>query len=84
MAARGGGPIGSAASVGWAKRRSFSSQRRLGLPDSLVEEVSAIAGPVVEWSANRRNDLGKTELDHADDLSDDTDEGRCPVIHPPS
>src|SRR4029077_15924388 len=27
----GGGPIGSAASVGWAKRRSFSSQRRLGL-----------------------------------------------------
>jgi hypothetical protein len=33
---------------------SLNLYRSFGFPDSLVEEVSEIAGPMTEWSAKRR------------------------------
>jgi len=55
---RGGGgrPIRSSASVGRAKRQSFYVYRRIAFCNPLVKEVSQIARPVVQWSANRNRD----------------------------
>ena len=51
---RGCGPGRSCADVGRAKRQSFDLHRCIAFLSSLVEEVSEIAGPVIQWSAKRR------------------------------
>src|SRR6266478_5167672 len=51
---RGGWPSRSDAFVGRAKRQSFNLYRSSVFLNSLVEELSEIAGPLTEWSAKRR------------------------------